>query len=110
MSGESNLIWARDFDKDILGGYPESELDEMVRDLAVLGYAKDVAEETMKFMCELRAFKIRIGVMYERLQPVWKAKAYWDSCDSNEQHFKQELAVYRGELKYDASTRTYIKP
>ncbi len=97
MSGESyNCVWAIEAE-EFVGSYKDDDLQEMVDDLAKLGYADDLAQETMAFMLEVRAIRVRLQSRHKRLQSAWRALSYWQSCDSSEDSFKKALAQYRGE-------------
>jgi hypothetical protein len=72
-------------------------LEKMADDLAKLGYADDAAKETMDLLLTIRAAQNRIESMKRRLNPVFHAMKWWQSCDSSEETFKNELKKYRGE-------------
>ena len=73
------------------------QLDAMRDRLAGLGYAKDAALETEELIRILRQYDVRIEAAINRLQPVWKAIEWWDSCDWGENSVKRALAEYRGD-------------
>lgn len=73
-----------------------SELARMQDRLAGLGYAKDAAVETAHLLARIRQFSILVEVASERLQEVWKAVEWWDSCDYSEEQVKEALVEYRG--------------
>jgi hypothetical protein len=72
------------------------QLDAMRDRLAGLGYAKDAAMETEELIRTLRQFEVRLEVALKRLQPVWHAIEWWDSCDWGEDAVKRTLDEYRG--------------
>jgi uncharacterized protein YPO0396 len=72
------------------------EIQEMSDRLAGLGYAPDAAKETQELLLTVRQYSNRINAMRERLQSVWRAVEWWDSCDSGEDELKKALDDYRG--------------
>jgi hypothetical protein len=96
MSGGSFDYLGTVFD---LGGLLEKshQLEPMRDRLAGLGYAKDAAMETEELIRTLRQFHVRIEVALQRLQPVWHAVEWWDSCDWSEASVKKALEDYRAE-------------
>lgn len=80
-------------------------LKKMSERLAGLGYAQDAAKETEELLTIINQYLVRADVRIERLNRVWKAIEWWDSCDSGEDDFKIELARYRGETDEKSSIR-----
>lgn len=72
-----------------------SDMQEMADRLAGLGYAQDAANETQHLLLTVREYENRIQAMKERLEGVWKAVEWWDSCDSSEDSLKDALDKYR---------------
>ncbi len=72
------------------------DLEDMADRLSALGYASDAARETMEALLIIRQYEDRVTVISERLQGVWKAVEWWDSCDSDEDGVKTALERYRG--------------
>ena len=71
------------------------DLQNMADRLAGLGYAQDAAQETMDVLLTIRQFENRINAMTKRLEDIWKAVEWWDSCDTTEERVKEELIAYR---------------
>ncbi len=71
------------------------DMQEMADRLAGLGYAQDAAKETQDLLLTVREYENRIQAMKERLEGVWKAVEWWDSCDSGEDSLKSALDEYR---------------
>jgi hypothetical protein len=95
MSGGSyNYLYCKD-SSDLLAGSSDEELQQMSDRLAELGYAKDAASETQYLLLTIRQCRNRIETSRKRLEQLWKAIEYWDSNDSSEQSFKEELNKYR---------------
>lgn len=72
-----------------------NELQQMADRLAGLGYADDAAKETQQLLLTIRQYKNRINSSIQRLQGVWHAIEWWDSCDSGEDGVKDALKNYR---------------
>lgn len=61
------------------------------------------AKETQELLATLRMFKNRISVLKERLEPVWRAVEWCDSCDTThkdyieivEEHYKKLMEGVR---------------
>ena len=70
-------------------------IQQMAYRLAGLGYASDAARETEELLLTLRQFQARIETMKSRLEGVWHAIEWWDSCDYGEEQVKAELEAYR---------------
>jgi 3-methyladenine DNA glycosylase AlkD len=75
----------------------QNDLSEMADRLAALGYAQDAAAETEELLILFRQWQLRAGVRLRRLEKVWKAVEWWDSCDSTEDAVKAALAEYRND-------------
>lgn len=96
MSGGSYNYLFRCTDLDELA-CRQFDLRDMADRLAGLGYAQDAAAETEELLLLLRQWQVRLEVRIRRLEGVWKAVEWWDSCDSGEDGLKQALAKYRGD-------------
>src|SRR5215207_487543 len=96
MSGGSYDYLCYQGDLDELIGRKRT-LREMADRLAGLGYAQDAAAETEELLVMLRQWEVRAQVRAKRLQDVWKAIEWWDSCDWSEDRVKEALAEYRGD-------------
>lgn len=95
MSGGSyNYLCFKDT-SEILSN--QDDLERMVERLAELGYAEDAAREADELLLMIRQFVIRCDVRLKRLNPIFKAVEWWDSCDWSEDSVKQALDKYRGE-------------
>jgi hypothetical protein len=93
MSGGSfNYLFRKDA-AELLGRL--SDLEEMADVLARLGYAPDAAEETQTLLLDSRAFLNRTNPVLERLNEVWQAVEWWQSCDSSEEKVREALQTYR---------------
>ena len=97
MSGGSYNYLCFKTPAELMAYEMEDPLAWMIDRLAKLGYAKDAAQESMAVLAELRAAKVRVGVMADRLSDIWRAVEWWDSGDSGEDILKLELAKYRGQ-------------
>lgn len=73
----------------------EGDLEGMSSRLAGLGYAKDAARETEELLLILRQVRVRIQARADRLNRIWRAVEWWDSCDVGEDAVKEALAKYR---------------
>lgn len=82
----------------------QHQLRSMGDRLAGLGYAKDAALETEELLVMLRQWEVQVQVRAQRLEHVWKAIEWWDSCDWGEERVKAALAAYRGEPCQHADT------
>lgn len=82
----------------------QSDLEDMSKALAALGYAKDAARETEELLVILRQWEVQAGVRLDRLRDVWKAMEWWRSCDWGEDDLREALAEYRGETKEQPPT------
>ena len=71
-------------------------LDKMANRLLELGY-KDAAKETFLAKIILEQTEIRIEVIKERLEKVWKAIEWMDSGDSGIDEVDEAIKNYRGE-------------
>ena len=95
MSGGSfNYLCHKDASDLLTGGLGDAQ--DMGDALASLGYAQDAAKETFALIAAVRAAQARLDAFLERLQPVWKAMEWWQSCDWGENDLKRALAEYRG--------------
>lgn len=95
MSGGSfNYLCHKDASDLLRAGL--SDAQEMGDALAALGYAPDAARETFAVIAEVRAAEARMDALLKRLEPVWHAMEWWQSCDWSEEQFKRALAEYRG--------------
>mgnify|MGYP001593382905 CR=1 FL=1 len=103
MSGGSYnyLCWKSDLDELLV---QQHALRDMADRLAGLGYAQDAAAETEELLLMLRQWKIRAETRAKRLEHVWKAVEWWDSCDWSEEAVHKALAAYRGEGCMHADT------
>ena len=81
--------------KDFVGHAALDDLSNMVDRLAGLGYADDAARESAELLMIIRQFETRAEVIADRLNGVWKAVEWWDSCDSGEESVKVALVDYR---------------
>lgn len=70
-------------------------IDEMASRLSGLGYAQDAARETFELLQIIRAYETRVSVIRDRLEPIWRSIEWWDSGDSGEDRFKEDLEEYR---------------
>ena len=71
-------------------------LDKMANRLLELGY-KDAAKETVLAKIILEQTEIRIEVIRDRLEKVWKAVEWMDSGDSGIDRVEEVIKNYRGE-------------
>jgi hypothetical protein len=71
------------------------DLQFMADRLAGLGYASDAASETQELLLTVRQYQNRLEAMKCRLEGVWRAVEWWDSCDSGEDGVKDALDDYR---------------
>lgn len=94
MSGGSYNYLCHTWDLDDLVS-KRHDLREMADRLSRLGYAPDVAAETLNLIADLNAISVRVEVALKRLTPVWKAVEWWDSCDWSEDQVHAALATYR---------------
>jgi len=97
MSGGSYSYLFTKEPGDLVNGTGEQDLEAMIDRLAGLGYAEDAARESMVVLAELRAARVRLGTMMERLSGIWKAVEWWDSSDSGEEDVRAALLAYRGQ-------------
>jgi hypothetical protein len=81
--------------KEFSGHSSMDDLDSMVDRLAGLGYAEDAAKESMELLLIIKQFEVRAETIANRLNGVWKAVEWWDSCDSDEERVKEALEMYR---------------
>ena len=70
-------------------------IQAMADRLAGLGYAEDAALETTDLLLVIRQATVAIEARKRRLERVWRAVEWWDSCDSSEEDVKLALADYR---------------
>lgn len=95
MSGGSfNYLYGRQFPEifDYL-----HDLEDMVKFLSERGYARDAAREADELLLMLRSIQVRAETRMQRMSSVFKSAEWWQSADTNEDRFKEELARYRGE-------------
>lgn len=97
MSGGSYNYLCYKSDEELFGYGVDETLDQMVNDLAQLGYADDVAREATELLMTIRAARLRVNVIHERLSPVFRAREWWMSGDRSEEEFKKTLEEYRKE-------------
>lgn len=96
MSGGSYNYLCRAEDlEDLIG--KAYYLEQMATRLTGLGYAEDAARETEELLVMLRQWQVRAEVRIRRLEGVWKAIEWWDSCDYSEAQVREALAEYRGD-------------
>ena len=93
MSGGSwNYLYNKDID-DLIRN--TDLLQNMANRLAGLGYATDCAKETQELLLIIRQFMNHAEAIKDRLATIWKSIEWWDSCDSGEDEFIEELRKYR---------------
>jgi hypothetical protein len=97
MSGGSYEYLCFKDGEDLFGDQVDRNMQAMADRLAGLGYAQDAAQETQWLLLEIRASANRIQTAKNRLEKIWRAVEWWDSCDSSEDGVKNALAAYRGE-------------
>lgn len=94
MSGGSYEYLCFKTDDDFVP-YIDGGLARMADRLIRLGYAQDAAAETLSLIADLNAARIRADVARRRLNEVWRAIEWWDSCDSGEDAVRDALTKYR---------------
>ena len=57
--------------------------------------ADDAARESAELLMIIKQFETRAEVIADRLNGVWKAVEWWDSCDIGEESVKKALEDYR---------------
>ena len=97
MSGGSYDYLCHAYSVNGVGGLAEhrSQLEAMAERLSGLGYAEDAARETCALLAALRHIENMLHITANRLEPVWRAVEWWDSCDSSEDQVKGALEKYR---------------
>ncbi|MBM3120384.1 MAG: hypothetical protein FJ006_12735 [Chloroflexi bacterium] len=73
----------------------QKDLDDMTTSLITAG-AEDAGKETYEILVIIKQATNRVDVLRRRLEGVWHAMEWWDSCDISEESFREELAKYRG--------------
>lgn len=98
MSGGSyNYLHSRDAG-DLMGdGSAICDLQDMADRLAGLGWAADAAKDAFDLIAIVRTQKTRVDAALARLEPVFHAVEWWDSCDWSEDRVRDALSMYRGE-------------
>ena len=96
MSGGSHeYLYMRDLD-ELIGSH-QSSLEQMIKDLENLGYAKDAASEAYQLLLTLRQTENRVDTIMKRLSPIFKAVEWHKSGDSTDGAIHRALREYRGE-------------
>lgn len=73
------------------------ELERMLDDAILLGYADDFAAELANLRGLMRRYHIRAEQAMRNLELPMRSMEWWRSCDYGEDDFKRDLAKWREE-------------
>lgn len=94
MSGGSfNYLCTKEVGTLLVDGL--DDVQRMAEELAELGYADDVAEDTQALIRSIQGTELALNLLIARLSPVWREMEWWQSGDVGEDNLKRALERYR---------------
>lgn len=96
MSGGSYnyLCW-----KDVPELFNSLEELELIRDRLIELKAEDAGAATQELVVKIKQFKTELASAKNRMEDIWKAVEWLDSCDDSEETFRQHLKKWRKDEK-----------
>ena len=94
MSGGSHNYLCYAEVQDLLSGTRIADMEDMEQRLIQLGYV-DVAKDVRRLIEYCKSAEIRIGVLFEQLDEVFRAVEWYDSADIGKDSLIKRLEEYR---------------
>ena len=94
MSGGSHNYLCYAEVQELLSGTRIADMEDMEQRLIQLGYV-DVAKDVRRLIEYCKSAEIRIGVLFEQLDEVFRAVEWYDSADIGKDSLIKRLEEYR---------------